>query len=196
MTSATGVTLSGNRVGQPAAFTLIEVALAMFIVVLVIGIGLPFATGMGRESQLREPASELKRMALTARRRAVTQQKTVEILLENDRYVLRDAVLKDPSDRLHIAPEPSRTRQPRTLSLQGQSDATPISSYSLPKNVTYVVKRWDETKFGTKTDANWRFLPTGLCEPITVHFNRDEDFIEFSFNPLTAQTEDESFAFR
>ena len=111
----------------------------------------------------------------------MTQQKTVEILLENDRYILRDAVLKDPSDRSHIASE---------------SDATQISSYSLPKNVTYAVKRWDETKFGTKTEANWRFLPTGLCEPITVHFNRDEDFIEFSFNPLTAQTEDESFAFR
>ena len=153
----------------------------MFIVVLVIGIGLPFATGMGRESQLREPASELKKLALTARRRAVTQQKTVEILLENNGFVLRDAVLDDPSDRARIEPE---------------SDATQISSYSLPRSVTYAVKRWDETRFASKTDARWRFLPTGLCEPITVHFNRDEDFLEFSFNPLTAQAEDESFAFR
>ncbi len=185
MTSAIGVTPSSQLRAWTGkrqwAFTLIEVALAMFIVVLVIGIGLPFATGMGRQSQLREPASELRKFALTARRRAVTQQKTVEILLENNRYVLRDAVLEDSTSRAAIAPE---------------TDKTEIDSYTLPRNITYSVKRWDETKFAAKADARWRFLPTGLCEPITVHFNRDQDFLEFSFNPLTAQTEDESFLFQ
>ena len=177
MTSAIGVTPSNPR----RAFTLIEVALAMFIVVLVIGIGLPFATGMGHQAELRNPASELKTLALTARRRAVTQQKTVEILLENRRYLLRDAVISDSTSRASIAPE---------------RDKKEIDSYTLPKSVTYLVKRWDETKFAATADARWRFLPTGLCEPITVHFSRGEDFLEFSFNPLTAQTEDESFAFR
>ncbi len=187
MTSATGVPPSKangsarNR-GGPAAFTLIEVCLAMFIVVLVIGIGLPFATGIGRESQLRDPAGELKKMALTARRRAVTEQKPVEILLENKRYVLRDAIFEDP--------------KAQRGKIESETDEEAISIYDLPRGVSYSVKRWDETKFARKTDARWRFLPTGLCEPITVHFNRDMDFIEFSFNPLTAQTEDESFQFR
>ena len=177
MTSAIGV-IPSKKVG---GFTLIEVALAMFIVVLVIGIGLPFATGIGRETQLRDPASELKKLALTARRRAVTQQKTVEILLENSGFVLRDAVFDETTNRAKITSE---------------TDKSEISSYHLSKGTTYSVKRWDETKFSTKTDARWRFLPTGLCEPITVHFSRDGDFLEFSFNPLTAQTEDESFLFR
>lgn len=153
----------------------------MFIVVLVIGVGLPFATGLGRESRLRDPASELKAMAMTARRRAVTQQKTVEILLENKGYVLRDAIFQDPMERKRS---------------KSESKGTEISSYDLPKGVTYSVKRWDETKFSAKADARWRFLPTGLCEPITVHFYREDDFLEFSFNPLTAQTEDETFLFR
>jgi len=95
---------------------------------------------------------------------------------------LRDAVFEDEkNDRAKIEPE---------------KDNREIQNYDLPKSVTYSVKRWDQTKFASKTDARWRFLPTGLCEPITVHFNRDEDFLEFSFNPLTAQTEDESFQFR
>jgi type II secretory pathway pseudopilin PulG len=166
---------------QRRAFTLIEVALAMFIVVLVIGIGLPFATGMGQQSRLREPADELKTLALTARRRAVTEQKTMEILLENHGFVLREAVIADLTSRAVIDPE---------------KDKTEIASYPLPSGVQYSIKRWDETKFATTADARWRFLPTGLCEPITVRLSRDEDYLEFSFNPLTAQTEDESFLFR
>ena len=177
MTSATGV----SRTKQAGAFTLIEIALAMFIVVLVIGIGLPFAMGIGHEGLLRDPARELRQMALTARRRAVTQQRTVEILLENDRYVLRDAILADSTSKAQIEPE---------------TKAEDVAEYTLPRDVSYTIKRWDETKFARKADASWRFLPTGLCEPITVHFTRDQDFLEFSFNPLTAQTEDESFAFR
>lgn len=186
MTSVTGVItnkLSRTLIGKRTpAFTLIEICLAMFIVVLVIGIGLPFATSLGHEGQLRDPAAELKKLALTARRRAVTQQKPVEILLENDRYILRDAVAQDTTQHTaKIAPE---------------TDTTEISSYKLAKGVTYTVKRWDETKFSNKTDSRWRFLPTGICEPITVHFSRDQDYLEFSFNPLTAQSEDESFVFR
>ena len=187
MTSATGVIPSRKRIvactwKRVGAFTLIEVALAMFIVVLVIGIGLPFATGIGRESRLRDPAGELKKMALTARRRAVTQQKTVEILLENDRYILRDAVFEDTTAA--------------TAKIEPDVEKNAIDTYNLPRGVNYLVRRWDQTQFSKKTDARWRFLPTGLCEPITVHFNRDQDYLEFSFNPLTAQSEDESFAFR
>jgi Tfp pilus assembly protein FimT len=178
MMSATGVKPSN---GSVKAFTLIEICLAMFIVALVIGIGLPFASGLGRQGQLRDPAGELKKMALTARRRAVTEQKTVEILLENDRYILRDAVFDEEKRSAKIAPE---------------TDTKEVASYKLPSRVTYAVKRWDETKFSAKTDLRWRFLPTGLCEPITVHFTHEQDFLEFSFNPLTAQTEEESFQFQ
>lgn len=163
------------------AFTLIEAALAVLIVTLVIGIGLPFATGLSRERLLREPARELQTLALTARRRAVTTQRPVEILLEDRGWLLRDALTQEEI-------ELSATDEPE--------EKTPITSFELPKDVSYVIRRWDETKFSARAEARWRFLPTGLCEPVTVRLVRDEDFIEFTFNPLTAQPEDESFAFR
>ena len=183
MTSATGL-----RHSKPAlAFTLIEVALALLIVTLVIGIGLPFATGLGRETLLRSPARELQTLALTARRRAVTTQRPVEILLEDRGWLLRDALTKEELD-LVATGENEAPEEPE--------EKPAITSFKLPKNVTYLIRRWDETKFSSRAEARWRFLPTGLCEPVTVRFVRDEDFIEFTFNPLTAQPEDESFAFR
>lgn len=173
---ATGRPIKPTRLSV-RAFTMLEVCLALFIVMLVVGIALPFANGLNRESALRTPADELKKLALTARRAAVTDRKTYELILDEERYVLR--VLPIGED------DPEQVHEDQIL-----------QRYELPRDVKYAVKRWDEKEFGSRQDSQWRFLPTGICEPITVRFAQGEDWLQFSFNPLTAASEDEMFYFR
>ncbi|HEY5892734.1 MAG TPA: type II secretion system protein [Chthoniobacterales bacterium] len=164
-------------------FTLLEVTLALFIVLLVLAVALPFAGGLNREASLREPSDELKTLALTARRLAITNQKTYELILDRDRYLLR-ALPAGPGDADER--DGRRTRVSENEILQ---------RYEMPRDVTYGVKRWDENDFNKETDLHWRFMPTGISEPITVRFARNIDWLLFSFNPLTANAEDEAFYF-
>lgn len=170
-----------SAIGKPnkasAAFTLLEIVLGLFIVMLIAGIAIPLAGGLGSEAILREPADALKKLAITARRAAVTERRSYEIILDNDRFVLRMAPPGDAED--------TELR-----------DSQILQEYQLPRAVKYAVKRWDQRDFGRRTDARWTFLPTGISEPVTVRFDRGEDWLQFSFNPLTALAEDETYYFR
>ncbi|HEY5752051.1 MAG TPA: prepilin-type N-terminal cleavage/methylation domain-containing protein [Chthoniobacterales bacterium] len=177
------MTISGTgKRAVERGFTLLEVALALFIVLLVLAVALPFAGGLNREAALRAPADELKTLAVTARRLAITNRKTYELILDRNRYILR-ALPIDSKDE-----EKDRNERP-------VSESEILRRYDVPRDVAYGVKHWDENDFSKETDSRWRFLPTGICEPITVRFARNTDWLLFSFNPLTANAEDEAFYF-
>lgn len=178
------MTISG--IGKRAVehgFTLLEVALALFIVLLVVGIALPFAGGLNREAALRQPADALKTLAVTARRLAVTNQKTYELVLDRDRYLLR------------VLPVGSGNEEEKEQERAVLREDEILKSYEISREIAYGVKRWDQNEFAKKTESHWRFLATGICEPITVRFARGNDWLLFSFNPLTANAEDEAYYF-
>lgn len=150
----------------PLGFTLLEVCVVLFIVAVLFAVAGPPTARLFQEEQLRRPVRELQNFAKEARRSALVENRSYQVLLLNDGYVLR------PSD-------------PKEEAEQVRAD------YQLPRGVTYAVRRMNDTGFKGTTDARWIFLPNGLCEPMTFLFQRGQDWIKFRIDPLSARIEGE-----
>jgi type II secretory pathway pseudopilin PulG len=165
--SSEGIARDSDRSSNPrkaAGFTLLEVCFVLFIVAVLFAVAAPPTARLFQEEQLRRPVRELQSFAKEARRSAIAENRSYQLLLLNDRFVLQ------PTDRKM---EPER----------------PGASYQLPADVTFAVKRLNESDFNANADARWIFLPNGLCEPITFLFQRGHGWIKFRIDPLTSRIE-------
>jgi prepilin-type N-terminal cleavage/methylation domain-containing protein len=155
-----------TRPRSGSGFTLLEVCFVLFIVAVLFAVAAPPTARLFQEEQLRRPVRELQSFAKEARRSAIAENRSYQLLLLNDGFALQ------PSDRKAESERPDET-------------------YQLPGEVTFVIKRLNDRDFKGTADARWIFLPNGLCEPITFLFQRGQGWIKFRIDPLTARIEDE-----
>jgi prepilin-type N-terminal cleavage/methylation domain-containing protein len=169
--SRLGVFSKGDRVDQTRAhispgFTLLEVCFVLFIVAVLFAVAGPPTARLFQEEQLRRPVRELQSFAKEARRSALAENRSYQVLLLNDGFVLQPVDRKAESER-------------------------PDETYRLPGDVTFAIKRVNDSDFKGSVDARWFFSPNGLCEPITFLFQRRQDWIKFRIDPLTARIENQ-----
>jgi type II secretory pathway pseudopilin PulG len=150
-------------------FTMLEVCVVLFIIAVIFIVSVPPASHLFDEERLRKPIRELQSFAKTARRQAMLDGRAYELMLLNDGYLLRP--VNEDKDHKY---------EPRT--------------YQLPSDVRYEIKRVGDKEFKRQSDARWIFGPNGLCEPLTFLFRRNNDWVRFRVDPLTATIQNqESF---
>ena len=169
---STGVFVRTNRraltVRVNAAFTLLEICFVLFIVAVLFAVSAPPVAKQFQEEQIRKPVRELQSFAKTARRLAMEENRTYQILLLNNGFLL----------------EPAEKRDTDTQSLR----------YDLPNNVGFEIQRPSDRDLKRVADARWIFTSNGLCEPIIFYFQRGDDWVRFRIDALTARIEhEESF---
>jgi len=152
-------------------FTLLEMGMALFIILLMAGIAMPMTSGLLAEERLRQHARELQIYARTARRLAITENRPYEIVFAEHSFLL----------------------QPYLTAEDHQAEV--VSSHEISKDSSYLLERWGDQQFSKPADQAWIFQPNGICEPIRVHFQSGKGWIEFIFNPLTAGVRDEIYHF-
>ena len=157
---------------QLGGFTLLEMSLVLFILLLIAGIAIPMTSGLIAEEQLRQHANELLLYARTARRLAISENRPYEIRFLEKAFLL----------------------QPYLVIEDSQRDV--ISSHTVSSDTRYAVQRWGEKEFGKPEDESWIFQPSGICEPLRVHFQSGKNWIEFAFNPLTGRAQEETYYFQ
>src|SRR5215469_983937 len=151
---------------RAAGFTILEVCVVLFIIAVLFVVAVPPAAHLFDEEKLQAPIRELQAFARTARRNAMMEDRSYEVLLLNDSYVLR------PVDN------------------DKETEKKPVT-YGLPSDVTFAIKRLGDREFRKEADARWIFSANGLCEPITFLFQRGSDWIRCRADPLTATIENE-----
>ncbi len=147
-------------------FTLLEVCVVLFIVAVLFVVTVPPAAHLLDEERLQKPIRELQNFARTARRNAMMENRTYEVLLLSESYLLK------PVDEKKGANQTEQT-------------------YDLPSDVTFAVKRLGDRGFLKQTDGTWLFAPNGICEPINFIFQRKGDWVRFQVDPLTATIQNE-----
>lgn len=152
---------------RAAGFTILEVCVVLFIVAVLFVVAVPPAAHLFDEEKLQAPIRELQAFARTARRNAMMEDRSYEVLLLNDSYVLR------PVDN------------------GKETEKKPVT-YGLPSDVTFAIKRLGDREFRKEADARWIFSANGLCEPITFLFQRGSDWVRCRADPLTATIETEA----
>lgn len=153
-------------------FTLLEMVLVLFILLVIAGIAMPATAGLAAQERLKSGARTLQDYAASARRLAVSEGRSYEIILKGDGLVL-ERVPAGEATKEDVA-----------------------ASVKLPGSLRYTVRHWGKNAFSPPAGESWIFRPDGICEPIRVHFENGDGWIEYSFNPLTAGPRDDEYHFK
>jgi len=135
----------------------------------------PTISSVIAQQKLKDPAQQLKLYAKTARRLAVEKQHPFQILLTEKEYVLSSLEID------------SKTNKPKV---------TQLMHYKIPSGITFTAQRWNTKELKKPADELWVFQPSGILEPVHVRFQNKNSWIDFTFHPLTAGSQNETSNFQ
>ena len=151
-------------------FTLIEIAVAVFIMLLMLLIAVPSMNGLLADRRLHRSLDGLNRLVQQAQDRSVDERRSYLIAWEKDRLVLRPEALKQD--------EPP----------------TPVATLNLARGEAFTLNL--PAALTQKPAAEWAFWPTGTCEPAIVRFKGVDGSWTANYSPLTTQPQLSSYATR
>lgn len=150
-----------------AGFTLIEMGMVLFIIMIITAIAVPAMSGLAAQERLRGEAQNLRESATGARRQAVEGGVPCAIVFGKNGYEIESL---------------------------GKNESEVLAERGLAAKL--LVKRWDSDKYQSPEGVRWVFQPDGICEPMRARFENKDGWVEIVFNPLTAAVDDESYQFR
>lgn len=152
------------------AFTLIEIALSIFILLLLLMLAVPSLSGVIANRRLKQSLDSFNQLVRQAQERSVTERRAYLIVWGKSSVLLRPEVLtKDEEDKAT-----SVFRLPKGSGLR----------VSLPAALT------------GNPPAEWIFWQSGTCEPARVQFRGPAGTWTADYSPLTAQPELTQYAVR
>ena len=151
-------------------FTLIEIALAIFILLLLLVLAVPSFSGVIANRRLKQSLDEFNDLVRQAQTRSVTERRPYLIVWGKNNVVVRPEAFAE--DEEAKAKAEFRPRKGSTLRL------------SLP------------VALAEKYPAEWIFWPSGACEPATVRFQGPAGSWTANYSPLTVRPEITSYAVR
>ena len=151
-------------------FTLIEIALGIFILLLLLVLAVPSLTGVVANRRLKQSLDEFNNLVRMAQERSVAERRPYLIAWDKNIVVVRPEAFAE--DEEVKAKAEFRPRRGSTLRV------------SLP------------VALAEKYPAEWIFWPSGTCEPATVRFQGPAGSWTANYLPLTARPEITNYAVR
>jgi type II secretory pathway pseudopilin PulG len=149
---------------------LIEIALGIFILLLLLVLAVPSLTGVVANRRLKQSLDEFNNLVRMAQERSVAERRPYLIAWDKNIVVVRPEVFAE--DEEAKAKAEFRPRRGSTLRV------------SLP------------VALAEKYPAEWIFWPSGTCEPATVRFQGPAGSWTANYLPLTARPEITNYAVR
>lgn len=200
------------------AFTLIEIIIALTIVAVLAAGAIPMLKGFQDERQAREPVARLVELAREVRMRAMTEKRPYQIAFHGtgftaSRYFnpyLQLAQLQAFLDTGDNPPAERDAFDKNDLDNGGSLTKTtelPLAppapkydehwseKYDMPQDMKYAIEFWYDTEplyLEGDIVKLWVFQPSGICQPLKVHIERDTATFDVEFAALTADIVKES----
>lgn len=147
------------------AFTLIEIVLAIFILILLLGLAVPSLTGVMADRRLRRSFDELNTLVRMAQERSVLERQAYLIIWEKDHLVLR--------------PEAAPAE------LEEGEEVPPTAVMRLRPGDAYLLEL--PAALVKNAPAVWTFWPAGVCEPALVSYKGVDGAWTANYSSLTAR---------
>lgn len=144
-------------------FTMIEIAIAVFIGLLLLGLAVPSINGVLADRRLRRSLDEINRLVATAQEFSVKERRAYLIAWEEGQLVVR--------------PE----------SLMEGEDPAPVTALQLQDGEAYEMKF--PAALADDPPAEWIFWPSGTCEPAEVSYKGRDGSWAANFSALTGRPE-------
>jgi len=152
------------------AFTLIEIALSIFILLLILVLAVPSLSGVIANRRLKQSVDSFNQLVRQAQERSVIERRAYLIVWGKNSVLLRPEVF-------------AKGEEEKPTAALGLSKGSWIR-ISLPAALL------------GKPPAEWIFWPSGTCEPATVQFRGPAGTWTANYSPLTAQPELTQYAVR
>ena len=150
------------------AFTLIEIAIAVFILLMLLLLAVPSLNGVLANRRLQRSLDSLNNLVRIAQERSVADRRPYLIMWDKDRLVLRaEALEKD-------------------------EDPAPTAILNLQKGDAFLLKL--PAALTDDPPAEWIFWPSGTCEPAIVSYKGVDGSWSAIYSSLTARPELSQYA--
>ena len=144
-------------------FTLVEIVLAVFIMMLLLGLAVPSLTGVLADKQLKRSLDGFNNLVRRAQERSVAERRPYLIVWSKNKVVARPEVFAEDEE----------VKATAEFAL-GRGE---VLKLSLPVALM------------NKYPAEWIFWPSGACEPAIVQFNGRSGSWTANYAPLTARAQ-------
>ena len=151
-------------------FTLIEIAISVFIMLLLLVMAVPSLSGVMADRRLRRSLDDLNKLVRTAQERSIADRRPYLIVWEKDHIIVRPEAFAKGENA-----GPTATMQLR------RGDAFQLS---LPAALV------------EDPPAEWAFWPSGTCEPAIISFKGVDGSWTARYAGLTSRPELSDYATR
>jgi type II secretory pathway pseudopilin PulG len=152
------------------AFTLIEIALSIFILLLLLVLAVPSLSGVIANRRLKQSLDSFNQLVRQAQERSVTERRAYLIVWGKNSVLLRPETFAEDEEE-------------KPTAALGVSKGSWIK-ISFPAALT------------GKPPAEWIFWPSGTCEPAIVQFRGPAGTWTANYSPLTTRPELTQYAAR
>jgi type II secretory pathway pseudopilin PulG len=152
------------------AFTLIEIALAIFILMLLLVLAVPSLSGVIASRRLKQSLDGFNSLVRQAQERSVIERRPYLIVWSKGGVLLRPEVFGE------------------------DEEVKPTAQFRVSKGT--MLRLSLPAALAEKHPAEWIFWPSGNCEPAIVQFRGSAGLWTASYSPLTAQPEVTQYAAR
>jgi type II secretory pathway pseudopilin PulG len=152
------------------AFTLIEIVISIFIIMLLLGLAIPSLSGVMADRRLRRSLDSFNRLVYQAQERSTAEHRPYLLVWTNKAIELHPEVL-----------------------LKGD-DPAPVARYDIGKRDSLILNL--TAALLKDPPAEWVFWPTGTCEPADIKFTGHDGNWTASYSPLTARAQLTAYAAR
>jgi type II secretory pathway pseudopilin PulG len=152
------------------AFTLVEIALAIFILMLLLMLAVPSLSGVIASRRLKQSLDGFNDLVRQAHERSVTERRPYLIVWgKNSVLLVPEAFAED-------------------------EEVKPAAQFRLSKGISLRLSL--PAALAQNHPWEWIFWPSGNCEPATVQFRGPAGFWTVNYSPLTALPEVTKYAAR
>ena len=155
---------------RAGGFTLLEIVIAVFILLLLMGLAVPSLNGVMADRRLRSSLDRFNGLVRQAHERSLAEHRAYLIVMEEDGVVLR----------------------PVTFLKSEQHQ--PFDKMPLARGDSWSIKF--PAALQKKTPAEWIFWESGVCEPAEVSFAGADGKWTAAYAPLSALAELKTYAAR
>jgi prepilin-type N-terminal cleavage/methylation domain-containing protein len=151
-------------------FTLIEIAIAVVILMVVLLMAVPSVNGVLRDRRLRRSLDDVNRLVLQAQERSISERRSYLIVWREKQFVLRPEGFLQGEDRSPVATINWQKGEAVTLTFPAAIEEEPPSE--------------------------WIFWSSGNCEPAVVTYRGANGAWRAKYSALTARPELTDYAVR
>jgi len=146
-----------------SGFTLIEMAIAICIALLVLALAVPSVAGVLADRRLRRSLDGLNAMVRMAQERSVSEHRSYLIIMKDKKFALRAEGLRRGEDKGAISSLPWKRGESYRISFPAAIDEDP--------------------------PAAWIFWSMGTCEPAVISYQGPDGSWTAKYSALTARAE-------